>query len=302
MFCTPYPATVASKAQTSAHAPSEHAARVASQPARTRTSDVLRGILAKNPGVRTFSVELILASVPEDHVEAALTLFAIPAIVPVPAPRGMVALPAGAIGYHLVSGRRQIKLPKFLLNKSVSRRALEVAIHAMAPILEAAEKVVRPRWSWVSHPISRRAVGMLVFLLAVAIAYPLFGFKALHALSLIVMSLGLAERDGLAVLIGLVAGVVSLVIVATCGVSMGALRAKVRSTIAKIARRLRLSYMAKFLDRLGFTRIARILTAEWSDLLMMWDPARRQPVRARAGASRAPASAHGGAPAALLLR
>lgn len=247
-----------------------------------RTSQILRGILTNNPGVTSFSVERILASIGNDRAEAALMMFAIPAIVPVVAPRGIVAVPTGVIGYQLLSGQTQIRLPRFILNKSVSRRSLEIAIHAIVPILEAAERVVRPRWRWFSHPFSRRVIGLLVFLLAIAIAYPFFGFNALHAVAIFVVSLGLAEQDGLAILLGLVAGMVSLVLVATCGVSVRAVRTKLRKTLRRAMRRLRRSFIAKFLDKIGFTRLARLLTTEWQDLLMMWDPAKREAERAQA--------------------
>jgi hypothetical protein len=222
-------------------------------------------------------------------------MFSIPAIVPVPAPRGMVALPTGAIGLQLFAGQREIKLPSYVLKKAVSRRSLEVAIHAIAPILEAAERVVRPRWSWVSHPLARRAIGLFVFLLALAIAYPLFEFKALHAMSVFAVSLGMAEQDGLAVVIGLVAGVLSLTMVAAFGVSSQALRVKVQKTLRKVLRRLRHSFLGRFLERLGFARLGRILTMEWNELLLMWDPAKREAER-RARAARAPVAERGVAP------
>jgi hypothetical protein len=242
---------------------------------RTRTSEVLRAILTNNPGVETFSVERIVASIGSDRVEASLMMFSLPALVPVTAPGGMVALPTGALAMQLVTGRKQVKLPRFILNKSVSRRSLAVAIHAVLPILEAAERVVRPRWSWVNHPMSRRAIGLLVFLLAVAIAYPLFSANAAHAMSIFLVSLGMVEQDGLAVLIGVVAGVLSLVVAAASGFSLRAVRHKVFKALRKVGRRLGFSALAAQLDKRGYTRIARFLRFEWTSLAMSWDPEKR---------------------------
>ncbi len=69
-----------------------------------RTSEVLRGILTKNPGVKKFSVQRILASIGPERLEASLMMFSIPAIVPIPAPAGMVTLPTGALARQLASG------------------------------------------------------------------------------------------------------------------------------------------------------------------------------------------------------
>lgn len=239
---------------------------------RLKTSEILRGILTKNPGVETFSVERIVASIGLDHVEASLMMFSLPALVPVKSPGGIVSLPTGALAMQLVAGRKQIRLPRFILNKTVSRRSLAVAIHAIMPVLEAAERVVRPRWSWVAHPISRRAIGLLVFLLAVAIAYPLFSANAAHAMSIFMVSLGMVEQDGLAVLVGVVAGVLSLVVAATSGFSLRALRDKVYKALRKLGKKFGLHAFASYLEKRGYTRIARLLRLEWSGLIMRWDP------------------------------
>jgi hypothetical protein len=250
-----------------------------------RASQVLRGILGNNPGVKTFSVERILSSIGEDHFEASLMMFSIPAIVPVPGPSGLVTMPTGVIACQMVAGHKQIRLPRFILKKSVSRRALAVAIHTILPILEAAEKVVRPRWSWINHSIWRQVIGLFVLLLAIATAFPLFGFNALHATSIFVISLGMAEKDGLAVMIGVVAGVLSLAILAS-GMSARAVRSKVASWLWKISRKLGIAVFARFLDRLGHKWLAKVLRLEWSDLLLRWDPEKRAADRAET-ASRA---------------
>jgi hypothetical protein len=257
-----------------------------------RTSDILRGILTKNPGVKTFSVERILASIGHDRLEASLMMFSIPAIVPVSAPWGMTSVSTGAIACQLAAGQKEIKIPRFVRRKSVSRRALAVALHAILPVLEASEKIMRPRWHWVSHPSARSAIGVFAFLLAVAIAYPLFGFNALHATSIFVMSLGMAEQDGLAVLIGVAVGMLSLAVLAASGMSAPALREKAVRWLRKIGRRLGLLTLAAFLKKKGYPRLAKIVALQWSDLLLWWNPEKLSgPPVARLRVSTPPAAA-----------
>jgi hypothetical protein len=242
-----------------------------------RTSDVLLAILSNNPDVQFFSVERIIASIGTERAEAALMLFSVPSMLPLQVPRGVDSVPAGAIGGHIASGGKQLRVPRYILKKQISRRALAIAIHAALPVLEAAERIVRPRWHWISHPISRRAIGLLIFLLAAAIAYPFSGASALHAMSIFVLSLGLAEADGLTILIGVVAGVLSLAVVAVTGFSPRAIRKKILKALRKLSRKLGLSALARFLDRLGYRRLALLLTFEWSDMVMHWDPERGAP-------------------------
>ncbi len=237
-----------------------------------RTSDILRGILSKNPGVKTFSVERVLASIGGDQFEASLMMFSIPAILPVPRTRGTVAAPTGAIGYQMAAGRRRIKLPRFILKRSISRPALAVAIHAALPILEAAEKVLRPRWKWVNHRNVRRAIGLFVFVLALAIAHPFLGLGALHATSIFVMALGLAEQDGLAVLVGVAVGLLSLAILATTGLSTQALRSKASAWLNKKGRRFGLGAFARLLRQRGYDWLAGVIMLRWSDLFLLWNP------------------------------
>jgi hypothetical protein len=237
-----------------------------------QASQILRGILTNNPGVKTFSVEQILASIGNDRFDVSLMMFSVPAIVPVPCEESFVTLPMGTIACQMLAGHEQIELPEFIRRKSVSRRSLAVAIHAVLPILEAAEKVVRPRWRWLGHSISHRILGLFVVLMAIAIANPLFGFNALHATSIFVIALGMAENDGLAIMAGVVAGLLSLVILGTSGVSARVLRSRASKWLRKIARKQCLSVSAKLVERLGNTWLAGVLCFEWSQLLLLWDP------------------------------
>jgi hypothetical protein len=246
---------------------------------RARSSAILRGILTKNPGVTTFTVERILESIGPDRFEASLMMFSIPSIVPISDASQVAPLPTVAVAGQLAIGRKQIRLPGLILRKTVSRRSLAVAIHAILPIIEAAERVVRPRWSWVTHPIARRVIGLFVFLLAAAMVYPLSGFGALHASSICAVALGMAEQDGLAVMIGLIAGALSLAIFAASGPSVRALRDLVR----KVARKLGLKAFARYLERLGYRRLACVVRFEWPDVLLAWDPETHAAGRAHSG-------------------
>ncbi|MGC4087855.1 MAG: exopolysaccharide biosynthesis protein [Polyangiaceae bacterium] len=250
---------------------------------KKRTSELLRDILTNNPHLQTFTIEQILASIGE-HPEASLMMVTLPAIVPVPKQKGAVAAPAGALAYQLFSGEQRTRLPRFILRKSISRRALAVAIHAVLPVLEASEKAMRPRWTWINHSAARRAIACFVFLLALAIAFPLFGFTSLHATSIFVIALGMAEQDGLAVLVGAAVGFLSLALVAS-GASARALREKAVAWLRKATRKLGFKAFIDYLRRRGYERVARILTFEWSKLLLLWNPEKPRAVAPRVGAA-----------------
>lgn len=290
--------TVSSASETSPVQPlaADGSSEVAQALRPLRTSELLRGILTKNPGVKHFSVQRILSAIGHDRPEASLVLFSIPNMLPVPGTWGFAKTQTRRVGAQLLTGKTRVELPRQILRKSVSRKVLAVAIHAILPAIEAAERVARPRWSWLTRPSARRAIGLLVFLLALAIGFPLLGFNALHATSIFVMALGLAEQDGLAVLLGVAVGLSSLLL-AGSGISVRKLRSKGSKWLRKLSRKLGMKACVKFLKAHGYERLARFLALQWSDLLLLWDPESAASRAARA----AGAGAHAESPAALVL-
>jgi len=140
-------------------------------------------------------------------------------MLPIPGISTLVVIPTGTIAGQMIAGKKQIRLPKFILKRTVPRRSLAVAIHTILPILEKAEKVAKPRWQWASHPAAQRILGLFIFILALAIAFPIPGFNVPQAISIFIIALGLVEKDGLTILIGVIAGLASLVLLG--GVVMG---------------------------------------------------------------------------------
>jgi len=179
---------------------------------KKRTSQILRDILADNPNVTEFSVEKIVNSIGGTSFGTSLMFFAIPEVVPIPIPglAAIVVIPTAVIAGQMAIGHKQIKLPKFILKKTVPRKALAAAIHAILPLLEKAEKLSKPRWKWATTPLAKRLLGIFIFILALSIAFPMPGFNMPQAISTFIIALGLVEDDGILVAAGVLAGLASL--------------------------------------------------------------------------------------------
>ncbi|MFD1331463.1 exopolysaccharide biosynthesis protein [Methylopila musalis] len=255
-------------------------------PSLARTSQVLRGVLVNNPDVQTFTIGDILTAIGTDRPEASVILFTAPSFLPISDAPGFSGVAAAAVGGHYATGRSELRLPKALLEKQVPRRSLAVAIHLILPLVDFAEKTVRPRLGWVTHPICKRVIGLLVFVLALTMAFPIIGFDPLHALSTFVISLGFAEKDGLAVLLGVGVGVLSLILVAGGSLSWRAMRSTLGKWLKKLGRKFGLHAVAAFCERRGWPKLAGALRFELSDVLLMWDPERRESDRRRDDAAR----------------
>ena len=187
-------------------------ARKVVAPGKMRTSQILRDLLANNPNVVDFSVERIVNSIGGSSFGTSLMFFAIPEVVPIPIPglAAIVVIPTAVISAQMAVGHKQIRLPKFILKKTVSRKALAAAIHAILPVLEKAEKVSKPRWKWATTPLAKRLLGIFIFILALSIAFPMPGFNMPQAISTFIIALGLVEDDGILVAAGVLAGLASL--------------------------------------------------------------------------------------------
>ncbi len=141
-----------------------------------------------------------------------MLLLALPALIPIPGPFGLVFGSALAIvALQFVLGRRSIWLPALLRNRTISAAAFESLERYAAPIVRRIERTVCPdRMAILTGRLLPYFLGLPVFALAVAIALPIPFGNLMPVLAILVMAIGLIERDGLVVLFGLVLTTVAL--------------------------------------------------------------------------------------------
>lgn len=132
-----------------------------------------------------------------------MLLLALPALIPIPGPFGMVFGTALAIvSVQFAVGLRSLWLPSILADRRISVTAVEGLERCASPLVRKIEHFVRPR-RMEMFAGQRIPLALPVFCLAVAVALPIpFGNVAPVA-ALCVIAIGLIERDGLVVLLGL---------------------------------------------------------------------------------------------------
>lgn len=134
---------------------------------------------------------------------------------------GMLGVPLAFVAMQLAVGRHRPWLPRAVLERSVARTALLQAVRRLTPALARIERLLRPRWTPVSGWTGERLVAGLCVVLAVALALPIPFGNTLPALAISVIALGMVERDGLAILVGVALGLASLAVVAGVVVALG---------------------------------------------------------------------------------
>jgi hypothetical protein len=234
-----------------------------------RPSQRLRRILTANPRARHFSVRQIISALGEAPQGPTLALFSAAGVFEAEDVGHLSGVVTGSLGAQIALRRREITLPPAVLKKKIPRRSLATLIDAVAYVFEKAEAAVKPRWKWVFNPGVCVALGGLLFLLGAVSMTPFLGLTVNHAASAFVISIGLAEQDGLVVLIG--AGVAILSLAATIANMLSGKQVLVtaRNWLAESLKRLRLRVAAWFLDRFE-KGLGDLLRIEWKSALMLF--------------------------------
>lgn len=159
------------------------------------------------------TLEGLLLSLGDKAIAFVLVVFAIPAIIPTPGiPAGMIFGTALAIlSLQIMFGAKKLVLPGFLGRLSVSRSIIELTASRAAPKLAKLENMLRPRGHVLSQHLGPALIGTVIFLMAVLIALPIPFGNVLPGLSVLVIALGLAQKDDVAVLTGFLLAIVAIV-------------------------------------------------------------------------------------------
>ncbi|MDO8326977.1 MAG: exopolysaccharide biosynthesis protein [Cypionkella sp.] len=147
------------------------------------------------------------------HARATLLiLFAIPNLLPgIPGTSAITGLPLVFLTLQMLLGR-PIWLPGVIAKRSLKRIDLLAVLTRAEPWLARVERVLRPRLSGLTAPQILQIWGGLGLLLSILIMLPIPLGNMLPALSILLIALGLLERDGLFVLAGLTTAALSLIV------------------------------------------------------------------------------------------
>lgn len=182
------------------------------KPARKRLSEVLEEI-AHDPLRERISIADLVLAMDGRAFGALLLIFALPNVLPTPpGTSGILGLPLIFLSAQLMLGKMPW-LPAFIATRSMERTAFATLVGKMTPILARAERLLVPRLTFMVSETAQRFIGAALLVLAIVLALPIPLGNMLPAFAMTLISLGMLERDGLWIGIGIALGVLSLVIV-----------------------------------------------------------------------------------------
>lgn len=161
----------------------------------------------------TVRLRELIAVLGDRGLASALLLLTAPQLLPLPLGlANALAIPILLVAVQMAMGRRTLWLPRWLLDRPIHRRTLMGACQRVASLLRRVERVIRPRMAFVWSPVGSQLVGLSCVVIAAISLMPLPFTSWLPAIALIIIAIGMLERDGLLVMLGLAVGSVAAVV------------------------------------------------------------------------------------------
>lgn len=153
------------------------------------------------------TLDWILTQLHERAFGLFLLILALPCCIPflygIPQ---IVSLPLMFVSGQILLGRNTPWLPARLGARTVSVEGLRSLANRAAPWLRRIEAISRPRQAALTRAPMDRLVGMALVLFSASILVPLPGTNTVPGIAVVVIAMGVLQRDGFLVIAGLILG------------------------------------------------------------------------------------------------
>jgi len=168
--------------------------------------------LGQTAGARV-SLQELTEALTDRSFAALIILFAAPNLLPLPPGSStFFGIPLILIASQLLLGRPRLWLPRLLRERSLDQATFARLTTKMEPMLQRFERLAKPRYWPLPQVMAERFVGLVVLLMALVLVFPIPFGNWLPAFAISIIALAIVEKDGVAVLIGIVLGVIGLFI------------------------------------------------------------------------------------------
>ena len=184
-------------------------------PDTKRTSQLLHDFVASQTGPR-ISLGALRDALDDRGFGVLLFVFAFPNLAPlnIPLLSALLGLPLVLLAAQLSYGRHKPWFPSWLADRSFPRLGFTTILMHALPYLQRTERLLKPRLTGLFSWTGERLIGVALLVLAITLTLPIPFGNWLPAFAIAIVGLALVEKDGAAVLIGLVVGAASLIVVA----------------------------------------------------------------------------------------
>lgn len=134
---------------------------------------------------------------------AVMLFFGIINLLPWP-PGGttLTGAPLLFLSLEMAWGRETLWLPKWADRLSVNRETFRRLSGRLLPLIRTGERLSKPRLGFLTGRLGQGLIGLACLALSIILVLPVFGGNLIPAIAITIFSLGVMQRDGLAVLLG----------------------------------------------------------------------------------------------------
>jgi len=180
--------------------------------------------LAEDAESDTVTLSWILTQLHERAFGLFLLVLALPCCIPflygIPQ---IVALPLMFVSAQILLGRTSPWLPGNLGAREVSKDGLKNLADRARPWLERIEAVSRPRLVALTRAPVDRVVGSALVLFSASILVPLPGTNTVPGFAVVIVAMGMLQRDGILVLAGSLLGTAWIATLIIAGATLASL-------------------------------------------------------------------------------
>ncbi|SFP50059.1 Uncharacterized conserved protein [Nitrosomonas cryotolerans] len=176
------------------------------------TSDLLEIVVAVNTQ-ESMTVGEIKNALHERGFGILMAIAALPLCLPIPVPPGYTtffSIPLFIFSVQMIFGMGSPWLPAWIERKQIKHTNLEKLVVKANPWLRKIEARMQPRLTYIGAHMWERVIGIFSFVFAVSIAVPFPLTNFLPGWGILIMSLGLLNKDGLTMLVGMIIGTIGV--------------------------------------------------------------------------------------------
>jgi hypothetical protein len=172
---------------------------------------VLEGVL-NEADVRPVSLGELLDRTADRGFGLVLILLGLPMLIPFlpPGSSTLVGPIYAMFAIQMIRGGQQPWVPRRFRDWVLQERTARVLRERGLPLVRRAERFSRPRQLWLGENVTVRIVGVVVFLMGVILLSPLPFLNTLPALSVMLIGMGMLNRDFVFMAAGIIVGGISL--------------------------------------------------------------------------------------------
>lgn len=148
-----------------------------------------------------------------------LLIFSFGVTIPLPPPfPSIISIPLVVFSTQMLFGYKSPKLPQKFNNLKVKRKVVALLLQKTLYYTGKAERFLLPRLDFCFTPLGERIIGgfSLAFAMLILLPMPLSNF--IPGVGILIISLGILKKDGLAVFLGILVGIIGMIVVITASI------------------------------------------------------------------------------------